>query len=313
MMILNAIRTVTRAAFLVLLVLVPEAGRAADEKIAVLVSANDQPFKDAVAGFNDFLTRQGRTAAYEVIRLDGDAAKTDQAVQRIKSSGARLVFTVGSLATDAAVKGISDVPIVACLVLRTDLLKRSANATGVGLEFPAVLQIEWLRRMLPHVRSVGVIYNAAENQAKVDEAVAAAKRAGLRLEAEPVRSPQDVPAALNNLAKRVDVLWGMPDSIMSSPLIAKNVLLFSLRNSIPFVGPSAAWVKAGALYSLDWDYADLGAQCGEMADRILQGAQPASIPAATPRTVQYAINLYTAKQMRLTMSQLILGGARQTY
>jgi putative ABC transport system substrate-binding protein len=72
-------------------------------------------------------------------------------------------------------------------------------------------------------------------------------------------------------------------------------------------------VKAGALYSLDGDYADLGAQCGEMAARVLEGARPAAIPAAAPRKVQYTLNLYTAKQMRLSLSDQLLGGARQTY
>lgn len=298
---------------ILLLLLVPVTGRAADEKIAVLISANDAPFREAVTGFNDFLARQGYKAGYEVFPLDGDAGKAGQAIQKIRAGGARLVFTVGSLATDAAVKGITDIPIVACLVLRTDLLKRHGNATGVGLEFPVETQIAWMQRMLPRARTVGIIYNAAENQAKVDEAVAAAKWAGLRLEVEQVRSPQDVPAALNNLSRRVDLLWGLPDSIMLSPLIAKNVLLFSLRNSIPVVGPSAAWVKAGALYSLDGDYADLGAQCGEMAARVLEGARPAAIPASAPRKVQYTLNLYTAKQMRLSLSDQLLSGAHQTY
>jgi len=301
------------AGIVILFLLLPASGRAADEKIAVLISANDAPFNEAVTGFNDFLARKGRKAGYEVFRLDGDTGKAAPAIQKIRSGGARLVFTVGSLATDAAVKGISDIPIVACLVLRTDLLKRSANATGVGLEFPVETQIAWMQMMLPRARTVGVIYNAAENQGKVDDAVEAARKAGLRIEAEQVRSPQDVPAALNNLSKRVDVLWGMPDSIMLSPLIAKNVLLFSLRNSIPFVGPSAAWVKAGALYSLDWDYADLGAQCGEMAARVLEGAKPSSIPTTAPRKVQYTLNLYTAKQMKLSLSDQLLSGARQTY
>jgi len=77
--------------------------------------------------------------------------------------------------------------------------------------------------------------------------------------------------------------------------------------------PSAAWVKAGALYSLDWDYADLGAQCGEIAARVLQGSPPASIPAAAPRKVQYTLNLYTASQMKLKLSDQMIGGAQQTY
>lgn len=285
----------------------------ADDRIAVLVSSNEAPFTETVAGFSDYLAKQGHAAGYEVFRLDGDAGKAGPAIQKIREGGARLVFTVGSTATEAAVKGITDIPIVACLVLRTDVLRKAPNATGVGLEFPLETQLEWMQRVLPRAASIGIVYNAGENQQKVDAAAGLAKKAGLRLETERVRSPQEVPAALNNLSKRVDVLWGMPDSILLSPAIAKNVLLFSFRNSIPFVGPSAAWVKAGALYSLDWDYADLGGQCGEMASQILRGASPASIPAAMPRTVKYTLNLVTARQMKLELPEPVVRGARQTY
>ncbi|MHB8845170.1 MAG: ABC transporter substrate-binding protein [Nitrospirota bacterium] len=287
--------------------------RAGNSRIAVLISSNEAPFTETVAGFRDYLARQGVQADYAIERLDGDAAKTGPAVRRIKAGGAGLVFTVGSAATDAAVKEITDIPIVACLVLRTENLKRSANATGVGLEYPVETQLAWLQRMLPQARSIGVLYNAGENQRTVNAAAEIAKKAGLTLEAERVRSPQDVPAALNRLSKRVDVLWGIPDSVMLAPPIAKNLLLFSFRNSIPFVGPSAPWVKAGALYSLDWDYTDLGGQCGELADRILRGAAPASLPAATPRKVQYSLNLVTARQMKLELPEQLVRGAHQRY
>jgi len=286
---------------------------AADDRIAVLVSSNEAPFTETLDGFRDYLAKQGYAAGYEVFRLDGDAGMAGPAIQKIRLGGVRLIFTVGSTATEAAVKGITDIPIVACLVLRTDTLRKARNATGVGLEFPLETQLEWMQRLLPRAASIGIIYNAGENQQKVAAAAELVKKAGLRLETERVRTPQDVPAALNNLSKRVDVLWGIPDSIMLSPAIAKNVLLFSFRNSIPFVGPSAAWVKAGALYSLDWDYADLGGQCGEMANQILRGASPASIPATMPRTVKYTLNLVTARQMKLELPEPVVRGARQTY
>ncbi len=285
----------------------------ANEKISLLISSNDAPYKSAVSGFNAYLAKQGIQAGYEVYTLDGDSAKAGPAIQKIKASGSRLIFTLGSLATDAVVKEVADIPVVACLVLRTDNLKNAPNATGIGLEFSFDTQLEWLRRLLPRAKTIGVIYNPEENQKRVENAVRLANKAGLRLEPEEVRTPQDVPAALNNLSKRADVIWGMADNLTLSPTISKNVLLFSFRNNIPYIGPSAAWVKAGALYSLDWDYEDLGAQCAEMAQKILGGAAPANIPAASPRKVLYTLNLFTARQMKITLSNELVRGARQTY
>jgi len=285
----------------------------ANEKIALLISSNDAPYKSAVSGFNAYLAKQGLQANYEVYTLDGDAAKAGPAVQKIKASGSRLIFSLGSLATDAVVKEVTDIPIVACLVLRTDNLKSLSNVTGVGLEFSFETQLEWLQRLLPQAKNVGVIYNPEENQKRVEHAARLAKKSGLHLEAQEVRTPQDVPAALNNLSKRADVIWGIADNLTLSPTIGKNVLLFSFRNNIPYIGPSATWVKAGALYSLDWDYEDLGAQCGEMAQKVLNGTAPANIPAASPRRVLYTLNLFTARQMKISLPDELVRGARQTY
>jgi len=284
-----------------------------EARIVLLVSSNEAPFKEADAGFREHLVRQGIQAEYEVYNLDGDAAKAGPAIQKIKAGGARLVVTHGSLATDAALRDITDIPIVACLVLRTDNLKKSPNATGVGLEFPLETQFAWMQKMLPEVMSIGVLYRPQENQKRVSAAAEIANKAGMRLEAREVNGPQDIPAALDTLSRRAEVLWGLADGLVLSPPIAKNILLFSFRNSIPLIGPSATWVKAGALYSLDWDYADLGAQCGEMAQKVLAGAAPSSLPAATPRKVLYSLNLNTARQMKIDLPEKLVRGARQTY
>ncbi len=285
----------------------------ADDRIAVLMSMDEAPFRQTLAGFQTYLSTQGIQTGYDVYNLKGDAGYAGPTLLKIKQSGVKLIFALGSLATEAAIREAGDIPIIAGLVLRTDGLSKAPNATGVGLEFPVETQFAWLQRFLPQVKTVGVIYNPDENRKRVEAAARIAKERGLRLEAEEVEVPQDVPAALNNLSKNADVLWGVADSLALSPQIAKNIILFSFRNSIPLIGPSQTWVKAGALYALDWDYADIGAQCGEMARRVLQGAEPSSIAPESPRTVLYSLNLSAARQLKIDFSDELVRGARQTY
>jgi len=285
----------------------------AEERIAVLISSQELPFEETLTGFKGYLRKQGVQTDYEVYRLEGDDSKAGQVVQKVKKSGVNLIFTLGSLAADTAIREIADIPIVACLILRPDNLKRASNATGVGLEFPLEIQFKWLHRFLPQARTIGVIYNPKENQKRIEAATNIVKNMGLRLEAQEVSAPQDVPAALDNLSRSADVLWGVTDNIVMTPQIAKHVLLFSFRNSIPFIGLSPMWVKAGAVYSLDWDYADLGSQCGEMAQKILKGVLPSAIPPASPRKAMYSLNLNTARQMKITISEELIQGARHTF
>jgi len=285
----------------------------AGERISVLVSSQDAPFEEALSGFQKTLAKQGIEAEYDIHRLGNDGVQAEAAAKKARSDSPGVVLTLGSLATDAAIRQISDTPIIACLVLRPDMLRHAPNATGVVLEFPLEVQFQWLQAMLPDAKSVGVLYNPEENEERIKAASRMARSRGMRLDAREVYTLQDVPSALAALSKTADVVWGLADNLALSPQIAKHILLFSFRNSIPFVGPSAAWVKAGALYSLDWDNADLGAQCGEMAIKVLKGARPDQLPPATPRMVRYSVNLKTAQQMQIPISERIIEGARSTY
>ena len=283
------------------------------ERIALLISSDDAPYKEAVAGFNEYLGKQGLQPSYELINLGGDTARASAAIQKIKLGGYSLVLALGSLATDTAAREIKDTPVVAGLVLRSDALKKGGNLTGVSIEFPLDLQFSWVQKLVPQARTIGVIYSSEENKKKIEAAAKAAQKMGLRLEAQEIRAAQEVPDALERLSKRAQLLWGLPDTVALSMQMAKPILLFSLQNSIPFAAPSSMWVKAGALYSLDCDYKDVGAQCGEMAVKVLKGASPGSLAPETPRTVTYSINMNTARMMKLAIPDDLVRGAKQTF
>lgn len=297
---------------LALAVLCPGGAHAA-ERIALLISSDDAPYKEAVAGFNEYMGKQGLQPSYELINLGGDASKAGAAIQKIRLGGFYLIFALGSLATDAVAREIRDIPIVAGLVLRPESLRKGGNLTGVSLEFPLDLQFLWIQKMVPQARTIGVIYSPEENKGKIENAAKLAQKMGLNLEAQEVRTPQEVPDVLERLSKRAQLLWGVPDTVALSMQMAKPILLFSLQNSIPFAAPSSMWVKAGALYSLDCDYKDVGAQCGEMAAKVLKGASPGSIPPETPRMLTYSLNMNTARMMKLTIPDDLVRGAKQTF
>lgn len=289
------------------------AAETGEVRIAVLFGGNGAPFKETLAGFQQVLRTRGMRARYIVRNLAGNGEKAARAVREIKSEKPDLLFTVGTRATEAALKKIADIPIIAGLLLRPDLLDEKDNATGVYLEHPVETQLKWLRRILPEARNVGILFNPGENWEGVKCAARIAADLGLRLEAREVESPGDIPQALESLGRRADVLWGMSDSVASAPETARYVLLSSFRHRIPFVGLSSSWVKAGALYSLEWDYGDIGSQCGEMALKVLGGEPVDSIPPAPPRRTVYALNMNTAKQLNIRLPESIVRGAVRVF
>jgi putative ABC transport system substrate-binding protein len=286
---------------------------AADFRIAVLTSYKGPSTEATMGSFQQYLRMQSLLVNYDLFASDSASANVSQDIQKMRNRKPNLIFTLGSLATEATLKEIMDIPIVAGMILRADPFRKTSNGTGVILEFPFETQFNWLQRFLPRARAIGVTYDPKENQERIESASQIATRMGLRLEAQKVNAPQDLPEALKNLAKNADVFWGLPDNLVLNPQTAKQILLFSFQNRIPFIGLSPSWVKAGALYSLDWDYSDIGVQCGEMALKILQGASINSIPIAAPRNVTYALNLNTATQMKLNIPEELIRGAHQTF
>jgi putative ABC transport system substrate-binding protein len=283
----------------------------ANKQIAVLISQKASHYEEALSGFKQYFQRQGAQVDFALYSLEEDKVPSD--MPNIKKSKPNLIFALGSLATEKAVSEISDVPIIAGILLKMDPFKKASNVTGVVLEFPMETQFKWLQRILPNSRNVGTIYHPRENRERIEAASKIASKMGLKFEAQGIMSPQELPEALKRLSRNSDVFWGVPDLLVLNSQTVKQILLFSFQNRIPFIGLSPSWVKAGALYSLDWDYADIGMQCGEMAWKILQGSPIHSIPTATPRKVYYVLNLTTANHMKVKLSDELIRGAHQTF
>jgi len=288
-------------------------GSAEESRIVILTSSRAAPYEEALAGFQQALRQQGVRAIFEVHSLEGETHRVAQVLQDVKQGGRALLLTLGTAATQRARQDITTVPIIAGLVLSADEFKGAPNMSGVTLDFPVTLQLEWLRRFLPTAKTIGVIYNPKENQQRIEAASRVAYELGLKLESQQVSDTRELPTALETLAKKIDVLWGVVDELVLTPQTAKHILLFSFQNRIPFVGLSTAWVKAGAVYALDWDYTDLGMQCGEMALKVLRGTPINALPPMVPRKVVYALNQKTARHMKIEIAETLVHGAREVF
>lgn len=281
------------------------------ESLVVVTTRDDGPYEGVVSGLREALGSALEDTNVRVHSLQADGEEAMQALIAARSAGNRPMLTVGSVATRAALEAPGSAPVIACMIVDPEDLRNAENATGVLLEFPLETQLKWIRRFVPKSNAIGVLYNPAENQDRIDRATKVAKRLGLRLVAREVHRPQDLPGALDSLAREADILLGVTDQTVLSRQTAQAILLFSFRNRMPFSGLSASWVRAGALYALERDYEDMGAQCAEMAVEVLNGKKADSMPPVRPRKVVYALNLKTADHLKITLSPELVEGAAE--
>lgn len=285
----------------------------ADSSIVVLGAQTKKAHRQFVEGFKQYLGEQENDLEFVDIALGNDIKDTEGLRNVIQQESVPLILTLGPKAFQSAAQQDMNAPLIAGLTRNASALEKNANATGVVLEYKVETQLLWIKRILPNSRTIGVLYNPAESGQRVEAAKKAAARLGLNFVAQEVNSPRELPVAMESLFRRVDVLWGITDPVVLSRQTAKAILLTSFRNKVPFIAPSSAWVKAGALYSLEVDYSDMGVQTGEMAHSVLQGKQVSTMPPQEPREVRYSLNLRTAEHMRLELSGEIVDGAAQVF
>jgi len=309
----NGIRGWMGTVFMLLWLLAVCAPLHAEPGIAVLMSHDSAPYQAMREGFQGHLRDNGVQADYEVLQVGTDNSAAGQLAAQIAQQDPALIYCLGTRACQAVQQMAGQRPVVASLVLTQESISADGLATGVFLNYSPETQLQWLKKLFPGFHRVGVIYNPAQNQALIDKAAGTAHQLGLELVTASVDTPKELPAALKNLLRDVDILWALPDRMVLAPQSAKEVLLTSFRNRIPVIGASSPWVKGGALYALDWDYADLGAQNAAMALKIIKGTPINKIPAAEPRSVAYTVNLKTAKHMKLDMPADLIRGAKHVY
>lgn len=279
--------------------------------IAILKSSTLPPFEMATEALIAALGKETPQPEVLIFDLEGDAAKAPSVLATLHAAQPRVIVTVGSLATSAALApapsgtGGSATPVVFSMVLypaASGFTSTPARGvTGVSLDVPLETQFASLKRLLPAARKVGVLFNASETGSIAAAAVPAAARSGLTLVAREVREPGEAVAALGTLMEEVDVVWAIADGHVFTPQTTPALILASLRRRVPLLGLSTAHVRSGALAALNCDYRDVGAQTAEVVRRILGGERADAIPTLAPRRVEVALNQRTAELLDLTI------------
>jgi putative tryptophan/tyrosine transport system substrate-binding protein len=277
--------------------------------ILIVANSNDAPYQEAIAGFKRQFSSTGSIKFTELVLPQTQSASAKQ-IDEIKPD---LIYALGADATKWVTLQTSSIPIVATMVLKDDLFRGSPNITGVSLSYSMSIQFQWLRKFFPQLKAVAVLYNPSENAATIKEVAQISEQYGFKLVAITVATPKELPFALERLATNVDLLLAIPDETVMSVNTAKEVLLASFRNKVPFIGLSDNWVKSGAFYSLSWDYEDLGEQSAVMAQKILIGTPIKSISSERPRKVTYTINAKIAQHMNIDISEELLRKSKMVF
>jgi ABC-type uncharacterized transport system substrate-binding protein len=172
-----------------------------------------------------------------------------------RDNPADLVVAVGTRAYDLALAGDLRLPVFALLIPKVsfDEISKSrlaqrqrASATAIYLEQPPSLQIELARQIFPRARTIGLALGPG-TAGSAEMAGNAARRLGLVLRTGVAGNDSMLSETLDELLPGCEALIGVVDPLIIGRTNAQNVLLAAYRHRVPVIGPSLAFVQAGAL------------------------------------------------------------------
>lgn len=257
-----------------------------------------------------------QSVVYEIRWAHGNPDRLPALARELAALDPDVILTGGESAIRAAMEAAPSTPIVMGASndpvragLAESLVRPNGMVTGLTIfsrELSAK-RLELLREALPGLSRVAVLFNPAYPTAEEDLGVTlqAARSLGLALEPVSVANPAQFAGAFSKLrGSATQALLALADPFFTAHRARLAELALAAR--LPTMFYWREFVEAGALLSYGPDNADLYRRAAAFVDRILKGAKPGELPIEQPTRFVLAVNLATARTLRIALSQSIL-------
>ena len=225
------------------------------------------------------------------------------------------IATPSAQAVVAASKSIPTVysavtdPVAAQLVKNME--PSGTNVTGVSDALALEDQVNLIKKILPNVKRIGMVYNPGEANSVVvvNELKRILPPMGIELVEATAPRTVDITAAARNLVGKVDVIYTNTDNNVVSAY--ESLIKVATDAKLPLVASDTDSVKRGAIAALGVDYRDLGRQTGKIVVRILNGEKPGAIASERSTNLELYVNPKAAAAQGVTLSQELIQSAKE--
>jgi putative ABC transport system substrate-binding protein len=257
---------------------------------------------------------EGRNLRLDVRWSDGDGGRAAALARELVASRPDLIVVGTTPATIALQRETTTIPIVFTVVadpvgsgLVKTLSHPGGNITGFTNLEPSLVGkwLELLKAIAPNVTRVGIMFNpttASYSQAFLEPLSVVARAAGVSIDAAHVRSEAEIEAAISAIGRAPNGgLIAMTDGFMV--VHRKTAIAAAARSEVPAMYFATYWVEDGGLISYGVDVIDIFRRAASYVDRILRGAEVATLPVEQPTKLELAINRRTASTLGLVIPQ----------
>ena len=287
----------------------------------------DHPALDATReGFLAALAEEGfvegenLTVIYE--SAQGDPGTAQQIAQNFVARNVDMIYAIATPSAQAAQNAVdgTDIPVVYGAIsdpvaagLADEDGNPVGNLTGISDKLPIDAQLEMIRDILPEATTLGVIYTTHEDNsiselASINEL---APEYGFEVEEVGITRGDEVAAAADVILTKVDAIMIPLDNTVVNNL--EVVLDRAFAANIPVFGSEESQVEKGCLASEGINYFAVGRLAGQVAVRVLKGADASTIPFETVRDFAPSVNTAAADKLGITLPASVLDRATEIF
>jgi putative ABC transport system substrate-binding protein len=259
---------------------------------------------------------EGQNIVVERRYAEGNEQLRDLATELVRLQPDVLV-AAGSPAVSAAQQVTKEIPIVMPVSgdpvgqgYVTSLGRPGGNITGLTTLSSSAIsgkRLQLLKDVVPRANRVAVLWNP-DSSAKVLDlkaTEAAARTLGVQLDAQEVRSRDDIEGAFVAITRQhPDALVVLQDPLTQT--YRARIADFAMQHGLPSIAESRDIAEAGWLMTYGPYLSDLYRHAAIYVDKILKGAKPADLPIEQPREFDFVINLKTVQALGLTIPPHVL-------
>ncbi|MGA7450830.1 MAG: ABC transporter substrate-binding protein [Rhodoplanes sp.] len=200
----------------------------------------------------------------------------------------------------------------------SSMVHPGSNITGFSL-FHGTMMAKYLlmlREIMPRIARVATIYNPEAGPGGGIAFLPAFNEAASQNNIEPIAIEVHNAAEIENAFARLSKSSGvglivLPDNFTST--YREQFIALATRHRIPTIYPYQFFVEAGGLLSYGVDANSLFRQAAGYVSRILNGANPATLPVQEPTKYELAVNLKTAKTLGLAVPKILIASAQKLF
>jgi putative tryptophan/tyrosine transport system substrate-binding protein len=309
-----------------LIISVPLMARAqTPARIGILVQEMGRAQSQSIKGLGEELKRLGyrerKDLFFETRNLKGNRAALQTAAGELVAKNVKMIFTTGTSATRAATAVVSDIPVlfvhpgdpVAAGLINT-AGERAKNLTGVAAYAAETTdrRLALFKEIVPGLKKIWVFFDANNSlsRANFNLVESAAKKLGVQAVGYAIKSSDEFKTTLASLRPESGTaIFQVADELVES----EPEFLFETARTkkLPTMFNEESWAIEGAMAAYGPNYLEMGRLAARLADRIIKGERPASIPIERASKFDLTLNYRTANFIGLNFSPEILKKANK--